>query len=433
MIALDAETGAVIEEHRAELRLPPASTAKAVTAAYALSTLGAAHRFATRVEARGGAIADGVLNGDLVLRGGGDPVLHTADLARLADALIARGLRRVEGRFWVDDGALPVISHIDRSQPVAAGYNPAVAGINLNFNRVNFVWEVRGGRASLSMDARSEREVPPVSVIDIRAVSRASPVYTHDVQRDGERWTVAAGVLGRPGSRWLPVRLPALYAGDVLRALLLARGCRVPQPRVGNPGAGTVLAEHLSDPLPSILQGMLRYSTNLTAECVGLAASQRLGGTVRALEPSAERMSAWAAERHAATGLALVDHSGLGVGSRVSARSLARFMQSAWADGALPGLLRDHPMRDPQGAELRDHPVSVQAKTGTLNFVSALTGYARRRGGRPIVFAILSADMAQRRAIRDDDRERPSGTRTFAGRARSLQQDLIERWSTLHG
>jgi len=430
LIALDAETGTIIEEHRADLRLPPASTAKAVTAMYALSSLGSEHRFVTRVEARG-AIAGGTLTGDLILRGGGDPVLQTDDLARLADALIERGLRRVEGQFLVDDGALPEIRQIDRAQPEQAGYNPAVSGINLNFNRVNFVWEVQNGRAALSMDARSDREIPRVSVIDISAVTRDLPVYTHDLRSDSEHWTVAASALGNSGSRWLPVRRPALYAGDVFRALMQARGCRLPAPRSGNPGAGELLAEHHSETLPGVLRGMLRYSTNLTAECVGLTASLRAGAGLRALEPSAERMNAWAAQRHGAQGLGFIDHSGLGDGSRVSARAMAQYLLSARREGILPDLLRDHPMRDPQGRELRQHPVSVQAKTGTLNFVSALAGYAHRQGGRPIVFSIVSADMTRRRAIRDDDRERPAGTRTFSARARTLQQDLIERWSML--
>lgn len=430
LIALDAETGAVIEEHRADLRLPPASTAKAVTAMYALSALGRDHRFVTRVEMHG-TLSGGTLTGDLVLRGGGDPTLQTDGLARLADALIERGLRRVEGRFLVDDGALPEIRQIDPDQPAQAGYNPALAGLNLNFNRVNFAWEVQNGRAALSMDARSDREIPRVSVIDIQAVARDLPVYTHDLRADGEHWTVAAGALGQSGSRWLPVRRPGAYAGDVLRALMQARGCRLPAPRQASAPQGALLAEHRSEALPEVLRGMLRYSTNLTAECVGLAASQAGGGAVRALAASAERMNAWAAEHHGARDLAFRDHSGLGDGSRVSARAMATFMLSARREGVLPDLLRDHPMRDPQGRELRQHPVTVQAKTGTLNFVSALTGYARRQGGRAVVFSIVSADMGRRRAIADDASERPAGTRTYAARARGLQQDLIERWAML--
>lgn len=434
LIALDAETGEVIEEHRANLLLPPASTAKAVTSMYALRSLGPEYRFVTRILAQGGTIEGGTLRGDLILRGGGDPVLQTSDLARMADELIERGLRRVEGRFLVDATALPTIRQIDPTQPVQAGYNPGISGLNLNFNRVHFAWEVAAGRATLSMDARSDREIPPVSVIDIRAVSRDVPVYTHELRAQRERWTVAGSALRTSGSRWLPVQRPAEYAGDVLRALLQARGCRVPEPSVANaPQGGAILAEHQSTTLVSILRGMLRYSTNLTAETVGMAATLNNGHRVQSLQSSAAQMNAWEQQAYGARGLAFVDHSGLGEGSRLSARAMASYMLSARREGILPGLLRDHPMRDAQGRQQSGHPIAVQAKTGTLNFVSALAGYAQPRGGRPIVFSIMSADLPRRRAISDDESERPAGTRTWTNRARALQQDLIERWGQAQG
>ena len=176
VLAVDAETGAVIEETRAAQAMPPASTAKALTALYGMQTLGHEHRFVTRILARGGSIQNGVLAGDLILRGGGDPTLQTEHLARMADQLIRMGLREVTGRLLVDDTALPQLPHIFADQPVSAGYNPGLSGMNLNFNRVNFVWDVAGGRATLSMDARSEREIPPVRSIAITAAARDLPV-----------------------------------------------------------------------------------------------------------------------------------------------------------------------------------------------------------------------------------------------------------------
>lgn len=429
LIALDAETGAVIEEHRADLRLPPASVAKALTALYAIQNLGPEHRFVTRLEARGGTIEGGVLRGDLVLRGGGDPVLQTDQLAALAAQLVQRGLRRVEGRFLVDASAFPEVPQIDPAQPVAAGYNPAVGGLNLNFNRVHFGWEMAQGRPRVTLDARSDREVPPVSVIGIEAVARNLPVYTYAQQDGRERWTVAASALTSPGSRWLPVRRAAPYAADVFRALLAARGCQVPPPVFARVEPGAVLAEHRSAPLTGLLREMLRYSTNITAEAVGIAASQRLGGAVGGLDPSARRMNAWLGTRYGAQGLELVDHSGLSEASRVSVRGLGQYLLAARREGILPDLLREHPMRDAAGGARST--IEVRAKTGTLNFVSSLAGYAQPRGGRAMVFAIVSADLALRRSISEDESERPPGARNWAGRARTLQQDLIERWAVL--
>jgi D-alanyl-D-alanine carboxypeptidase/D-alanyl-D-alanine-endopeptidase (penicillin-binding protein 4) len=430
--ALDAETGELIEAHAPDEPLPPASVAKAPTALYALHHLGLEHRFITRLRSRG-AIEGGVLRGDLILEGGGDPNLQTEHLAALAQALVARGLRRVEGRFLVDDRALPRIAAIDPEQVPQAGYSPAVSGLNLNFNRVHFAWAVGPNGARLELDARSPAEVPRVSVIRIAAADREQPIYTHRIDGGRELWTVARAALAGEGSRWLPVRQPALYAGDVLRALLVARGCTLPEPELGAGSGGPVLAEHRSDPLAGLMRDMLRFSTNLTAECAGLAASLQQGGPVPDLAASAARMNGWIASRLGVPGLAFADHSGLGAASRVTALGMARFFVAARRDGILPDLLRPHPMRDDRGREIPGHPVQVRAKTGTLSFASGLGGYARVRGGREVAFAIFSADLARRARIPPADRERPPGAQAWSGRARALQQDLIERWAALFG
>lgn len=432
-IALDASNGRVLEEHGADVPLPPASVAKATTALFALHALGLEHRFITRVLARGGTIQGGVLRGDLVLQGGGDPNLQTADLAAMADTLIAQGLRQVEGRFVVDNSALPEIAQIAADQPVQAGYNPALSGLNLNFNRVHFQWAPSGGQMRLSMDARSNREVPPVSVIGI-AAHEGAPVYTYAQSDAREVWTVSRQALGTGGSRWLPVRRTAAYAGDVLRALLAARGCTLPAPQFAAAGsAGAVLAENRSAQLSEMVRDMLRYSTNVTAECVGLAAARRLEPGTADLSRSGQVMAGWLAQRYAAQGLHFVDHSGLGDASRVTARGMGTFFLAAHREGILPGLLRRHTMRDAQGREMDNHPVRVNAKTGTLNFVNGLGGYARAPGGREIVFAIFSGDVARRAAIAVADRDRPPGGQEWARRARTLQQGLIERWSATYG
>ncbi|MCC6000472.1 MAG: D-alanyl-D-alanine carboxypeptidase, partial [Pararhodobacter sp.] len=121
-VALDAADGSIIEALNADTPLPPASVAKAPTALYALDRLGAGYRFTTHVLATGN-LADGTLRGDLILQGGGDPTLQTADLAALAQALVRRGLRRITGPFLTDDSALPFIREIAADQPPQAGYN----------------------------------------------------------------------------------------------------------------------------------------------------------------------------------------------------------------------------------------------------------------------------------------------------------------------
>lgn len=429
----DAATGQVLESSGIGKALPPASVAKAVTALYALDRLGPDHRFATRVVATG-PVSGGRIEGDLILLGGGDPVLDTDALADLAAAVVARGVRAITGRFLVSPGPLPRIETIDADQPLHVSYSPAVSGLNLNHNRVHFEWARAGGAWQVSMDARAARHRPRVYVTRMQIVDRGAPLYTHRVDGRFEDWTVMRGALGNGGSRWLPVRQPEVYAGDVFQTLARAQGLPLPNPVVaGRVPGGTVIASHQSPPLPAILRDMLRYSTNLTAEVVGLSASAAGASAPRDLSASGRAMSDWATAALGTGSARFVDHSGLGDASRISPGDMVRALSDPRARAALQGLLRPFDLRNAEGRAVRDHPVRVAAKTGTLNFVSGLGGYIATPGGADLVFAIFAADTARRAALSVTERERPSGGPQWVRRARILQSRLIERWAAVYG
>ena len=429
---IDPASGALLEAREPDTGLPPASVSKAVTALYAMEALGANHRFLTRVVATG-AVADGQVNGDLVLVGGGDPTLDTDRLADIAAQLRARGVRGVSGRFLVHSATLPMIPRLDPDQPDHVGYNPSIGGLNLNYNRVHFEWARAGGNWRVTLDARGERHRPATSIARMQIVNRATPVYTYREASGVDHWTVASQALGNGGSRWLPVRRPDIYAGDVFRALCAAQGITLPAPQAAGRGAvrGTVLVEHRSPVLTTLVSEMMRWSTNLTAETVGLAASLARGGTPGTLAASGSMMADWAAAR-GLPGARFVDHSGLGDASRVTARALAGYLAQAHRAGTLRGLMRPVTMRDGSGNVLRNPPVTAHGKTGTLNFVSGLGGYLDAPGGRVLAYAILAADMGARARLTGDARERPPGGREWTARARNLQQGLIERWAAVH-
>lgn len=431
---VNAQTGEELEAVEGATGLPPASVAKALTALYALEALGPSHRFRTRVLADG-PVENGVLKGDLILAGGGNPVLDTDALASLARAMKAAGLREVRGGFKVYDGALPEVFSIDPEQPDHVGYSPAVSGIALNFNRVHFEWKRAGKGWSVAMDARSDKIRPAVAMAEMKVVNRALPIYTYEQHQRVDSWTVASKALGQDGSRWLPVRKPALYAGDVFQTLARSNGVVLGKVEVirSLPASVRMLAHHDSEPLSEILRDMLKFSTNLTAEMVGLAATIARGGQPRSLRESAQAMSAWATERYGMAGTSLVDHSGLGEASRMTPRGLAAALAQAGKAGTLPGLLKDIPMRDAKGRIVRDHPIRVVAKTGTLNFVSGLGGFMTAADGTVLAFAIFSADFDRRARIRPEDRERPEGARGWNVRSKKLQQELIERWGAIYG
>jgi len=426
---LDARTGRQVFAATPDTALPPASVMKAVTAAYAFDALGPGHRFETRVLARG-PMRDGRLEGDLVLAGSGAPGLSTAHLAQLVEQLRETGLREVTGRLLVWDGALPRVSEIDPGQPDHLGYNASVSGLNLNYNRVHFQWRRRGQDYDLSMDARAGRHVPQVSHSGMLLAGRRAPLYVHEVDPETGRevWSVARGALGGGGTRWLPVRDSGLYAADVFATLLRAEGIDVPAAgRADSPPGGAVLASHVSEPLGGIARGMLRYSNNMTAEVLGLSASLARGAAPQGLAESAAAMTGWARDAFGIAGPRFVDHSGLGDASRITARQMCTMLRRLGPDGALARVMRDYVLRDDNGATL---PVAVRAKTGTLNFVSALAGHVRTDRGTPLVFAIFTADLARRAAIPEGQEDRAPGSGWWAGKSREMQFDLVRIWGT---
>jgi D-alanyl-D-alanine carboxypeptidase/D-alanyl-D-alanine-endopeptidase (penicillin-binding protein 4) len=426
-VVADAATGAVLEARAADQVLPPASVAKAVTALYALDRLGAGFRFATRVLATG-PVVQGMVQGDLVLAGGGDPTLQTDQLGDLVARLAKAGLKGATGRFLYWDAALPVLREISQDQPVHVGYNAAISGLNLNFNRAYFEWKRVSGDWQTSVDARGERFLPSVDMVRVAVAAREAPLFTYDAAAV-EEWTVASGALGDGGSRWLPVRDPGRYVAEVFRTLARAQGIKLSvAERVGSLPSGAELGRVESEPLPEVLRDMLRFSTNLTAECVGLTASG-----VRDLEGSAKAMSDWV-QAAFGVGFDLYDHSGLGGDSRVTAAGMVKLLAQAEREGrGLKPILREVGMKDDKGKVVEGHPVRVLAKSGTLNFVSGLAGHVMPPSGRELVFAIFTGDPERRDAVPVALREEPEGAQAWTKRARRLQGQLVSRWAGAYG
>lgn len=427
-VLVDLDSGATIESEAEDVLRPPASVQKIVTALYAHEALGSGYRFATRLLATGPVI-DGRLAGDLVLAGDGDPVLDTDRLGALAAAARAGGLATVEGRLLVSasgaDGTFPVAEAIDAPQPPDAAYNPSLSGINLNFNRAFASWKAAG--KGLAFTARGEAFEVPLTGIRGEASDAALP--SRRVTGDAEVWSLPRAGMRRAGSMWLPVARPARYAGEVFRGLAGQRGLVLPQAEVvGAAPQGALVATTLSPDMTTILRDMLRFSTNLTAEVVGLRASEALGLAPADMAASAMAMARWA-EPLGLGPAHLLNHSGLSGDARITPGGLARFLRSAEAS-ALPELMPPRQILADDGRPAGIDGVTVRVKTGTIDFASGLAGYLL--GKRRLAFAILAADPELRAALGPTRRTNPPGSVAWTRRARRQEQALLRRWARLY-
>jgi serine-type D-Ala-D-Ala carboxypeptidase/endopeptidase (penicillin-binding protein 4) len=331
------EDGERFADHRADVPHVPASAQKLLVAAAAVLELGADHRYRTTVSTRD-ELVDGVLEGNLFVVGGGDPLLVSADyLARfphrvqvytdlglLADALVDAGLRRVEG---------DVVAVEDR------------------YDR--------------------ERYVPgwPERYIDGNVIGPLSALSVNDGFAEYPT-TPAAGDL-------VPAEDPATQAGEVLIRLLDDRGVEVDgDSRTGRlPRRVEELAAIESPPLLEIIGQLLRESDNNTGELllkeIGLAHSDE-GSTAAG---AAAVPSVLADELGDPEGTVVADGSGLSLDNRVSCDLLVELLEHpelgpVMIDGlAVAG--ESGTLQHRFGGELVGR---LRAKTGSLNSVTALTG-----------------------------------------------------------
>ena len=432
IILIDLDSGRVLEAESPSRALPPASVTKVVTTLYGLRKLGATHRFTTRVLVTG-PVEDGIVQGDLVLIGSGDPHLDSDSFGDLVGQLAERGITGVTGRFGIYDGALPFIDQIDDQQPEYVGYNPSLSGLILNFNRVYFEWKRGKDGFDLSMSATGARFKPQIEGITVAVADRDTPVFAHSQDGFSEGWTVRKASLGKGGGRWLPVRRPFDYADEAFRLIAADKGVKLPKAERSDRASGTQVAAVQSSQLSDMLRSMLRFSTNITAEAVGLAASSKSGTAPVSLSDSGARMTDWAKETFGMETAHFVDHSGLGDASRASARDMVAVLAADGWHGSLRPLLKDVKLTDELGQSAKIPGATVEAKTGTLNFASALAGFITCPNGRTLAFAIFTADLEKRDAIPINQRERPPGGRTWLRKSRRMQQALLRRWIGVYG
>ena len=424
-LLFDPADGRVLAERQADRPFAPASVAKLPTVVAALALLGPAHRFTTGLHATG-AVEDGTLHGDLILKGGGDPSLVGEDVAALLDGLAAQGVRRVAGSFLYDASALPELPEIDAGQPRTAGYNTGLGALSLNFNRVQLAWKRRpDGVVEAGVLSVSDLGRHPVDGIGVAVVPAAETLVAPLPDRAGERWQLAPRP-GAPERIWLPVARPSAVAASVVHAMAAEFGIALPPPIAGLlPAGARALVLHESPPLAELAARMLKHSNNLTAELVGLAAAQTLDPKADTLERSAAVLAGWIrAQRPGVdwTGFRLLNHSGLTTASRMTPRQTAAILmlggEPLWA--LLPG--------NDEGGPLP----GVRAKSGTLAYAKALSGFLRTASGRHLGFAFYAGDPPLRAAMDAalDRRvaEMPPEARAWLARARAVQAELLAAW-----
>jgi D-alanyl-D-alanine carboxypeptidase/D-alanyl-D-alanine-endopeptidase (penicillin-binding protein 4) len=419
-----------------DLPLAPASNLKLYSTAAALHYLGPRYRFPTLLLADG-SIRDGVLDGDLVLYGMGDPTLSgrmlgsaEAPFRAMVDSLRALGVREItgdvvgDGSFFDSEWTAPGWTASD----LEAWYGAPIGALDWAENLITL--HVRPGEPGGPAELSTTPKTGGVAIENRVTTVRNSPTRI-SIRRARDRLVVEGRVRrGRPAARTLPVVDPANLAAAGLRAVLAEAGVRVrgrvrsvnEASRSSFPVPGgfraaippRVIAVHLSPTLADIVSVTNHVSHNLFADAL-LKASGRTAVGEGSFAGGARAVRALVALQNPADTLLLhqVDGSGLSRLDRVTARAtvhLLDFMRRSEVGEVFAASLPEagnrlglHRMFDTPAAG------NLRAKTGTIHGVSSLSGYVTSADGERLAFSIIANDVPS--TAREKRREDAVGAR----------------------
>ncbi len=387
-------------EHQSRVPFRPASIMKLLTSDAALSLLGPDYHWTTRVHMMGNLRGD-VLDGDLIIEGGGDPRLAHEDLMRMLRSLRQLGVREIRGDLVLDRSLfLPVIE-----DPAAFDGQPARA-----YNALPDALLLDAGALSVRLQPDGQRvrvfSEPPLAGFEIKAPAlinagcgRLRDQLQPELSPQGLRFN--GGYPRDCGERELAFHVhtldPVQYFGAVFRVLWAELdGALSGQVRDGRVPAGSrELLAWPSRPLAQVLVDINKQSNNVMARNLMLSLVAERGVKPATADAASERVLAWmAAGGIAAQGTVIENGSGLSRAERLPAATLAAVLQHAWQQPTMPELLASLPVAGIDGTMVKrngDSPVRGRAhmKTGSLAGVASIAGYVSAKSGRRVIVVCM--------------------------------------------
>lgn len=418
-------TGRWIARHAADRYFVPASNLKLVVAATALEQLGADYVWRTSVYGTAPIGPAGVLDGDLVLYGRGDPNLSgrfapsiTAIFDALADSLAARGLARVTGSLLADES----LWDADYLRGDWAGYDllwwyaAPVGALGFNDNAIDV--HIRPGDRVGDPPVVSAEPASAFYSLENRAVTGAAgSTSTFDLTREpGTNRVIAYGSLpldAEPGVEYFAVVDPAGWAATAFREALARRGIDVAGPvrTVSRPadspvaaGDTVALAAHVGPPLARVVDAVLGRSQNWHAEQLLKTVAREVAGEGSWSAGLGIERGTLAALGVDTTAFRLKDASGLSSANLVTPEAVVALLGAMRDRAGWPAFRDALPVAAESGSLRRRFtgtPAAgrVRAKTGYIENVYALSGYLTTLSGRDYAFSVIVNQTAGESAV----------------------------------
>ncbi|MES2635504.1 MAG: D-alanyl-D-alanine carboxypeptidase/D-alanyl-D-alanine-endopeptidase [Pseudomonadota bacterium] len=392
--------------HRISSPVNPASVAKLATTYAALELLGPAYTWSTPVYVDG-TVRDGTLQGNLYIKGTGDPKLVAERIWLMLRRVQGLGIRAISGDIVLDQSAFSLLEHNPMAfdgEPLRA-HNVGPGALLLNYRAMTITFTPRDGNAMVHVE-------PPLAGVQAPASVPLTRVECGDWRgglqadfNDPARLRFAGGFPAGCGERTWPLAYadPRSYSARTLAGIWQQMGATLTgQVRDGKVPAGLAPAfEVQSPPLAEVIRDINKFSNNVMAQQVFLTLSlQRRGlGT---MSGSRDVMRQWWAERFGGEPPVFDNGSGLSRDDRITAQQLAQLLQAAWASPLMPDLMSSLPLSGIDGTmrRVRGRALGLaHLKTGSLRDVTGVAGYVHAANGKRYVLVAI-ANHANAAAVR---------------------------------
>jgi D-alanyl-D-alanine carboxypeptidase/D-alanyl-D-alanine-endopeptidase (penicillin-binding protein 4) len=402
--------------HKAQSSFNPASVMKLLTTYAGLDLLGPAYTWKTEVYADG-PIEQGVLNGNLYLKGYGDPALTLERFWLLLRELKSRGIRDIRGdvvldaSFFADEPVDPARFDADPRR----AYNSPPSALLANFNASLLRLNVDGGMVSASADP-----LPPPLVLENHIQPEAgacndwrSHLAVEYRTGNGPRLVLGGSYALGCGEKSTAINLgdPLETTAGLFRALWIEQGSTLAGTvRPGTvPAQGHLVARFESPPLADVLRDINKWSNNVMARQLFLTLGAEKKGPPARVEKSIAVMREWLKSKGIETsGIVLENGAGLSRIERLQPINLAKLLQTAWhsptfaeLESSLPIVAVDGTMKTRvQDGEVAGH---AHIKTGTLANAKNLAGYLFDRHGKRWIVVFFINDLKAERGTDAQD------------------------------
>ncbi len=396
--------------------MTPASIMKLVTTYAALDMLGPTFHWETQAYTSG-KLTDGVLRGDLIFAGSGDPKLLTENLWLFLHQLREQGLREINGNVVLDKSlfAETVFDAADFDQKPTRSYNAGTNAFLLNFDAINLLITPNTGNKKPTITIKT----PVALTIDNQVALVAGECANWQDKLQAKFSVTAEGLLLQAGGTYAascseqgwnvlpyPLAQETLFAA-VFRKLWREMGGTFSGEVVRGkvPTEARAIAQWTSPDLPVVLRDINKYSNNVMAKqlflTLGIASKAAPTSPPATTEKSQQVLKAWLHSKGINEGVVNENGSGLSRQDKISAQALGALLINAWRSPLMPEFIASLPLAGEDGSlktRFTASPLKGKAhlKTGGINNVKSIAGYVFSASGkRFVVVMIVNHEHAQ--------------------------------------